>query len=104
MRRGYVHVFKNQMSVEIYTRDFCGYCEAAKDLLRCKGVTFKEIDVTGDRQRRSEMVARSGGGTTVPQIFVGSRHLGGCEELYGLERAGKLDALLGRETEAHRRG
>jgi len=81
-------------SIEIYTRDFCGYCEAAKDLLRRKGVAYTEIDVTGNRERRIEMTSRAGGLTTVPQIFIASVHIGGCDELYALDRAGELDPLL----------
>jgi glutaredoxin 3 len=86
-------------AVEIYTREFCGYCEAAKRLLARKQVNFVEIDTTGNRERRAEMTARSGGRTTVPQIFIDSRHLGDCDELYALERRGELDPLLGREPE-----
>jgi glutaredoxin 3 len=81
-------------SVEIYTRDFCSYCQWAKELLSRKGVNFREIDVTGDRQMRQEMVQRANGGNTFPQIFIGATHVGGCDELYALEEAGKLDALL----------
>jgi glutaredoxin 3 len=80
--------------VEIYTTQLCGFCFAAKRLLTKKGVSFTEIDVGGDPARRSEMVARAGGGYTVPQIFIGGQHVGGCDELYALERAGKLDPLL----------
>ena len=81
-------------SVEIYTREFCQYCQWAKELLSRKGVNFREIDVTGNRQRREEMIQRSSGGSTLPQIFIGAIHVGGCDELYALEEAGKLDALL----------
>jgi glutaredoxin 3 len=80
--------------VVIYTRAFCSYCSWAKELLRRKGVAFEEIDVTAEQQRRAEMVRRANGQTTTPQIFVGSTHVGGCDELYALERAGQLDALL----------
>jgi len=80
--------------VEIYTREFCGYCDAAKALLRRKGVAFTEIDVTGNRERRVEMTSRAGGQMTVPQIFIGSTHIGGCDELYALEQSGELDPLL----------
>ncbi|HXX04770.1 MAG TPA: glutaredoxin 3 [Xanthobacteraceae bacterium] len=82
-------------SVEIYTREFCQYCQWAKDLLSRKGVNFREINVTGNRQMRQQMIERSNGGTTFPQIFIGTTHVGGCDELYALEEAGKLDALLG---------
>jgi glutaredoxin 3 len=80
--------------VEVYTTPICPYCSAAKDLLRRKGIAFLEIDVTGEPQRRAEMVARANGRTTVPQVFVGDTHLGGCDDLYALEDAGELDRLL----------
>jgi glutaredoxin 3 len=81
-------------AVEIYTREFCGYCDAAKALLRRKGVPFTEIDVTGNRERRAEMTSRAQGRMTVPQIFIGPTHIGGCDELYALDRSGGLDPLL----------
>ncbi|MEM7295517.1 MAG: glutaredoxin 3 [Pseudomonadota bacterium] len=80
--------------VEIYTSPTCGFCHAAKRLLSSKGVSFSEIDVAREPERRAEMVQRAHGGRTVPQIFVGSTHVGGCDDLYALESAGKLDALL----------
>ncbi|MEE4120273.1 MAG: glutaredoxin 3 [Paracoccaceae bacterium] len=80
--------------VEIYTTPLCGFCHAAKRLLTSKGVTFFEIDLTREPARRAEMLDRAGGKHTVPQIFVGKTHVGGCDELYALERAGKLDPLL----------
>jgi glutaredoxin 3 len=80
--------------IEIYTTRLCGYCRAAKALLSRKGVAFSEIDVTGDHEGRSRMIARANGSTTVPQIFIGTTHVGGCDELYDLERAGRLDPLL----------
>ena len=80
--------------VEIYTTRFCGFCVAAKRLLNKKGVSFAEIDVGRDPERRAEMVQRAGGGYTVPQIFIDGAHVGGCDELYALERAGKLDPML----------
>ena len=83
-------------SVEIYTTPLCGYCHAAKRLLARKGVAFTEIDLSVEPGRRGEMLARAGGRRTVPQIFVGEVHVGGCDDLHALERAGKLDALLGR--------
>ncbi|MDR3420512.1 MAG: glutaredoxin 3 [Xanthobacteraceae bacterium] len=83
-------------SVEIYTRQYCTYCHWAKELLSRKGVTFREFDVTGNLQMRQEMIERAHGGDTFPQIFIGATHVGGCDELYSLEEAGKLDALLGR--------
>ena len=81
--------------IKIYTTRFCPYCHAAKRLLARKGVDFAEIDVSGDSKGRSDMVARASGRSTVPQIFVGSTHVGGYDELYALERTGKLDPLLG---------
>jgi glutaredoxin 3 len=80
--------------VEIYTQRFCSYCHWAKELLTRKGVSFHEIDVTADRQMRQDMIERANGRSTVPQIFIGSTHVGGCDELYALEEAGKLDPLL----------
>ena len=81
-------------TVEIYTSPLCGFCHAAKRLLVDKGVSFAEIDLSRELARRSEMVQRAKGGRTVPQIFVGGTHVGGCDELYALERGGKLDTLL----------
>lgn len=82
-------------SVEIYTQQFCPYCHWAKELLSRKGVNFREIDVTGSRQMRQQMIQRANGRTTAPQIFIGATHVGGCDDLYALEEAGKLDPLLG---------
>jgi glutaredoxin 3 len=83
--------------VEIYTTRFCGYCQSAKALLARKGIAFTEIDVSADPEERSRMIERSDGRYTVPQIFVGSTHVGGCDELHALNRAGKLDPLLAAE-------
>lgn len=80
--------------VEIYTSPLCGFCHAAKRLLDQKGVDFSEIDVLANPERKPEMIQRAQGGRTVPQIFVGELHVGGCDDLFALERAGKLDALL----------
>jgi glutaredoxin 3 len=80
--------------VELYTTPVCPYCHAAKDLLKRKGVEFTEINVMGDAQKRQEMVARAAGRMTVPQIFVGTTHVGGCDDLYDLDSEGKLDPLL----------
>ncbi|NBD31195.1 MAG: glutaredoxin 3 [Alphaproteobacteria bacterium] len=80
--------------VEIYTSPFCGFCHAAKRLLNSKGVTFSEVDISVEPERRAEMMQRANGGRTVPQIFIGDDHVGGCDELFALERAGKLDGLL----------
>ena len=81
-------------TVTIYTKGWCPYCSAAKSLLKQKGVSFDEIEIDRTPAARSEMTARSGGRSTVPQIFIGERHVGGCDDLYALERAGKLDTLL----------
>ena len=86
--------------VEIYTTPYCPYCIAAKELLGKKGVTFKEIDVSGNRELRSQMTERANGGYTVPQIFIGATHVGGCDDLYALEDAGKLDPLLNSDKPA----
>lgn len=81
-------------TVEIYTSPLCGYCHAAKRLLSQKGVTFSEIDVLAHPDRKPEMIKRANGSRTVPQIFVGITHVGGCDDLYALENAGRLDVLL----------
>jgi glutaredoxin 3 len=81
-------------SIELYTSPMCGFCHAAKRLLTGKGVSFSEIDLSRQPEKRSEMLSRSSGRHTVPQIFVGTTHVGGCDELFALESAGKLDALL----------
>ncbi|MDA3857842.1 MAG: glutaredoxin 3 [Roseovarius sp.] len=80
--------------VEIYSSPLCGFCHAAKRLLKQKGVNFSEINVLAQPARKSEMLKRANGRHTVPQIFVGETHVGGYDELSALERAGKLDALL----------
>ncbi len=80
--------------VEIYTSPLCGFCHAAKRLLKQKGVEFREIDVLMEPKQKSEMIQRAGGRRSVPQIFIGDTHVGGCDDLYDLERAGKLDLLL----------
>ena len=80
--------------VEIYTTRFCPYCSAAKALLKRKGVSYSEIDVSRDFKRRKEMIQRANGRVTVPQIFIGTVHIGGSDELHALECAGKLAPLL----------
>ena len=80
--------------VVIYTRPFCGYCARAISLLDQKGVAFTEIEAGMDPDRRREMVDRSGGRNTFPQIFIDGTHIGGCDEMMALERAGRLDPLL----------
>ena len=81
-------------NIEIYTSPLCGFCHAAKRLLNDKNASFAEIDVMRQPDRRSEMMDRAGGRYTVPQIFIDGRHIGGCDDLYALDRAGKLDPLL----------
>ena len=80
--------------VEIYTKAFCPYCWRAKALLEQKGIEFQEIAVDFGGSDKQVMVQRARGRTTVPQIFIGDRHVGGCDDLMTLERAGKLDELL----------
>jgi glutaredoxin 3 len=80
--------------IVIYTTSTCPFCNAAKALLRTKAAPFEEIGVDGDRVARAAMAAKAGGRSTVPQIFIGSTHVGGCDDLHALEASGKLDALL----------
>ena len=81
-------------SVRIYTTPICPYCARAKSLLKKKGAEVDEVDVFMDEAAREEMEAKSGGARSVPQIFIGDTHVGGCDELYALEKDGKLDPLL----------
>ncbi|MGY9107119.1 MAG: glutaredoxin 3 [Alphaproteobacteria bacterium] len=81
--------------VEIYTSPFCGFCHRAKSLLSTKGVDFKEIDVMMSPGLKQGMVERANGSRTVPQIFIDDAHVGGCDDLFALEAAGKLDQMLG---------
>lgn len=81
-------------AVEIYTSPLCGFCHAAKRLLTQKGVSFAEIDIARQPDKRQEMMSRANGRHTVPQIFIGQTHVGGCDDLYDLERGGKLDKML----------
>lgn len=80
--------------VTIYTTMFCPYCVMAKQLLKRKGVAFDEIDVTGNSALREEMTVKAGGRSTVPQIWIGETHVGGCDDLYELDRTGQLDRML----------
>ena len=82
------------MTVVIYTRQLCGYCARAKQLLDGKGVAYEERDATVNPNYRAEMMQRAPGRSTFPQIFVGDTHVGGCDDLYALDRAGGLDPLL----------
>ncbi len=86
--------------IVLYTTPFCGYCRAAKQLLRDKGLDFEEIDVAFDEVKRAEMIQRAAGRRTVPQVFIHGRHVGGHYELATLARDGKLDAVLANATEA----
>jgi glutaredoxin 3 len=81
-------------AIEVYTTPYCSYYAAAKDLLRRKGAQFIEIDVSMNRERMTEMVKRANGRLTVPQIFIGATHIGGCDDLYALDHAGGLDPML----------
>lgn len=81
--------------VEIYTRAFCGYCARALALLNEKGVAFEEYDLSMGGPKRNEMIERSGGRATFPQIFIDNQHVGGCDDLMALESSGKLDEMLG---------
>lgn len=80
--------------VEIYTKGYCPFCHRAKALLEQKGVSYTEIEIDVQPERRDEMISRANGGYTVPQIFIGDHHVGGCDEMYALEAQNKLDALL----------
>lgn len=80
--------------VTVYTASCCCYCHMAKELLRRKGAAFSEIDVTGRSDLRAAMRDKAGGRNTVPQIWIDNLHVGGCDDLHALDRAGKLDALL----------
>jgi len=84
-------------AIEIYTRPGCSYCGAAKSLLTRKKAAFTEFNVATDPRLRQQMYDRAGAGSTFPQIFIGEIHVGGCDELYALDREGKLDALLASE-------
>jgi glutaredoxin 3 len=81
--------------IEIYTQPWCPFCERAVHILTTKGVEFREIDAPNGSTSRREARERSGGRTTVPQIFIGGEHIGGCDDLVALDRAGKLNPLLG---------
>jgi glutaredoxin 3 len=86
-------------AVDIYTIRYCPYCQDAKELLSRKGVVFHEIDASGNREIRKQMMERADGRSTFPQIFFGAAHIGGCDDLYALEEAGKLDPLLAKLKE-----
>jgi len=86
--------------IDIYTVRYCPYCQDAKDLLSRKGVSYHEIDVTGKRDVRKEMIKRAKGRSTYPQIFIGATHVGGCDDLYALEESGRLDSVLAEAKES----
>ena len=86
-------------AVDIYTIRYCPYCADAKELLSQKGVNFHEIDASGSRDIRKQMIERANGRSTFPQIFIGATHVGGCDDLYALEEAGELDPLLAKLKE-----
>ena len=88
------HLGKMIKTIEIYTKFGCPYCSRAKQLLSAKDVTFEEYDITMGGPKREEMIARAPGANTVPQIFIGDKHIGGSDDLYALEQSGKLDPLL----------
>ena len=81
-------------NIEIYSGDFCPYCVRAKSLLNNKGVAFTEYNVKRDMQRQAEMLEKSGGARTIPQIFIDGKHVGGCDDLYALDARGELDPML----------
>ena len=81
-------------AITIYTKGWCPYCSAAKDLLNDKGATFEEVDIEKKPEARAEMIQKAGGRSTVPQIFIGERHVGGCDDLYALDDRGQLEPLL----------
>lgn len=90
-------------AIVMYATQWCGYCAMARRLLEKKGQSWAEIDIDAERGRRDEMISRAGR-SSVPQIWIGERHVGGYDDLAALERAGELDALLGRSGSADRRG
>jgi glutaredoxin 3 len=87
--------------IKVYTAGNCCFCHMAKDLLRRKGARFEEVDVTGRSDLRAELCRQAGGRNTVPQIWIGEVHVGGCDDLHALDRTGKLDALLAHKDLAH---
>ena len=80
--------------VEIYTKEYCGFCHRAKALLEQKGIAYKEFKIDAQPELRDEMITRANGGYTVPQIFISSQHIGGCDDIFALESRNELDNLL----------
>lgn len=87
-------------AITVYMRPTCPYCVRAVELLASKGVDFEKIDVARNPERRKEMIQRANGRTTVPQIFIGDKHIGGCDDLHALNDRGQLDPLLGQGSSA----
>ena len=87
--------------VKVYTAGNCCYCHMAKDLLRRKGAAFEEVDLTGRADLRADLRDKAGGRSTVPQIWIGEVHVGGCDDLHALDRSGKLDTLLADKSPSH---
>ena len=94
LRNSWTTQLDKMSPVTIYTTALCPYCDMAKQLLQRKGVSFSEIDVTGKPVVRDEMRRKAGGRNSVPQIWIGNKHVGGCDDLYALDHQSKLDALL----------
>jgi glutaredoxin 3 len=84
--------------ITIYTKPFCPFCARAKQLLGAKGASFTEIDISAEPDKRQEMLQRAPGRSTVPQIFIGDTHVGGCDDLFALDSRGELDKLLASES------
>ena len=85
------------VSIDVYTKPMCPFCIRAMDLLKSKGAAFNDISAAFDPDKKKEMLERANGGRTYPQIFIGDFHVGGCDDLFALEKAGKLDGLLNGE-------
>lgn len=88
------NIENNMQKIELYTKGYCPYCKRAKSLLEAKGVTFTDFEIDKQPELRGTMIDRADGASTVPQIFIGDTHVGGCDDLFALESSGKLDALL----------
>lgn len=85
----------NKAKIEVYSGDYCPYCVRAKSLLKQRGLDFVEYNVQQDPDKKTEMMKRSNGSRSIPQIFINDQHVGGCDELYTLDKKGQLDAWLG---------
>ncbi len=82
-------------NIEVYSGDFCPYCVRAKSLLKQRGLSFIEYNVQQEPNKHAEMIKRSNGGRSIPQIFINNQHIGGCDDLYAIDKKGQLDALVG---------